>query len=67
MLSDHWTSSRDPNEGTTEVDPRYLETVTYHNRQFQQFSIDNSICFSPVDEVIIFMTPTEGFDLPGRR
>ncbi|KFY08242.1 hypothetical protein V492_06410 [Pseudogymnoascus sp. VKM F-4246] len=44
------SSSRDLDEGTTEVDPRYLETVTYHNREFQQYSVENSIYFSPIDE-----------------
>ncbi|OBT61537.1 hypothetical protein VE03_08882 [Pseudogymnoascus sp. 23342-1-I1] len=44
------SSSRDHDEGTTEVDPRYLETVTYHNREFQQHSVENSISFSPIDE-----------------
>ncbi|KFY85035.1 hypothetical protein V500_08769 [Pseudogymnoascus sp. VKM F-4518 (FW-2643)] len=44
------SSSRDHDEGTTEVDPRYLETVTYHNREFQQHSVENSIYFSPIDE-----------------
>ncbi|KFY51877.1 hypothetical protein V497_08780 [Pseudogymnoascus sp. VKM F-4516 (FW-969)] len=44
------SSSRDHDEGTTEVDPRYLETVTYHNREFQQHSVENSVYFSPIDE-----------------
>ncbi|OBT57341.1 hypothetical protein VE04_02528 [Pseudogymnoascus sp. 24MN13] len=44
------SSSREHDEGTTEVDPRYLETVTYHNREFQQHSVENSIYLSPIDE-----------------
>jgi hypothetical protein len=40
------------------VDPRYLETVTYHNRQFQEFAIENRIYFAPVDEVNNTADPT---------
>jgi len=57
-LSERWTSSRDPNEGTVEVDPRYLEIVTYHNRQFQEFAIENGIYFTPADEVKSTADPT---------
>jgi hypothetical protein len=41
----------DPLAGTDDMDPVYLETVTYHNRQFQQYAIDNRIYFAPADEV----------------
>lgn len=57
-LSGRWTSSRDPNDGTVEVDPRYLETVTYHNREFQEFAIENRIYFAPIDEVKSTADPT---------
>jgi hypothetical protein len=33
------------------MDPVYLETVTHHNRLFQQYAIDNRIYFAPADEV----------------
>ena len=43
--------TRDPQRDTTEVDPKYLETVTIHGRDFQKHSIDKSIHLVPVDEV----------------
>ena len=43
--------TRDPQRDTTEVDLQYLETVTIHDRDFQKYSVDNSIHFVPVDEV----------------
>lgn len=42
---------RDPQRDTTEVDPLYLEIVTIHDRDFQKYSIDNSVHLVPVDEV----------------
>ena len=33
-----------------DVDPRYLNVVTIHGREFQKFSVDHSIHYSPVDE-----------------
>jgi hypothetical protein len=41
---------RDPDAGTQALDSRYLEKATHHNREFQQFSIDNEVYFAPVDE-----------------
>lgn len=41
----------DPEAGTDDMDPVYLETVTHHNRQFQQYAINNRIYFAPADEV----------------
>lgn len=32
------------------MDPQYLEVVTIHDREFQKYSIDNSIHLVPVDE-----------------
>lgn len=43
--------TRDPQRDTTEVDPQYLEIITIHDRNFQKYSIDNSINLVPVDEV----------------
>lgn len=43
----------DPLAGTDDMDPVYLEIVTHHNRQFQQYAIDNRIYFAPADEVSI--------------
>ena len=42
--------TREPHDDTTAVDPVYWETVTIHDRDFQKFSIDNSVHFVPVDE-----------------
>ena len=43
--------TRDPQRDTTDVDPQYLEIVNIHNREFQKYSIENSIHLLPVDEV----------------
>ena len=43
--------ARDPQRDTTEMDSQYLEIVTIHDRDFQKYSIDNSIHLVPVDEV----------------
>ena len=43
--------ARDPQRDTTEMDSQYLEIVTIHDRNFQKYSIDNSIHLVPVDEV----------------
>ena len=43
--------NREGAEGTTDVDPRYLHTVTIHGREFQKYAVDNSVQFSPIDEV----------------
>ncbi|KAL8830547.1 MAG: hypothetical protein Q9191_001370 [Dirinaria sp. TL-2023a] len=40
----------DPQAGTTAVPAQYLETITVHGREYQKYSIDNSIHFVPVDE-----------------
>lgn len=42
---------RDPQRDTTEVDHIYLEIVTIHDRDFQKYSIDNSVHLVPVDGV----------------
>ncbi|KIN08384.1 hypothetical protein OIDMADRAFT_110979 [Oidiodendron maius Zn] len=39
-----------PDEGTAALDDSYLETVTYHNREYQQYAIVNQTYFSPTDE-----------------
>lgn len=39
----------DPQRDTTEVDHIYLEIVTIHDRDFQKYSIDNSVHLVPVD------------------
>ena len=46
--SDH---SREESGGTTDIDPQYLHTVSIHGREYQRFSIEHSIYFSPVDDV----------------
>jgi hypothetical protein len=43
--------SRDPYEDTAAVDGQYLQIITIHGRDFQKYSIDNSIHLVPVDEV----------------
>jgi hypothetical protein len=45
--------SSDPQAGTDDMDPVYLETVTHHNRQFQEYAIENRIYFAPADKVSI--------------
>ena len=44
-------SPRDPQADTTAVHGQYLQLVTIHGRDFQQYSIDKSIHFVPVDDV----------------
>lgn len=36
---------------TTAVDPKYQETITIHDREFQKFSVDNTIHLVPIDDV----------------
>ena len=43
--------SRDPHAGTTALDGQYVRLTTIHGRDFQRYSIDNSIHMVPVDEV----------------
>ncbi|MCJ1255466.1 hypothetical protein MMC24_003282 [Lignoscripta atroalba] len=40
----------DPQAGTTSVDNQYLRTVTIEGRDFQEYSVNHSIHFVPVDE-----------------
>lgn len=47
-----WTWESDPEADTAALDTSYLETVTYNNRDFQQYSVDNDVYFEPVDEVL---------------
>ena len=44
-------SSRDPQAGTAAVERQYLQLTTVHGREFQTYSINNSIHMVPVDEV----------------
>ena len=58
----HWKPltarlTRDPQRDTIEVDPKYLETVTMYDRDFQKYSIDHSIYLVPVDEVKEYQQP----------
>lgn len=46
-----------PELGTTELDDSYLDIVTYQGREFQKYSIDNRICFTPVDDVGLSVVP----------
>ena len=41
----------DPLAGTTSVGSQYLSTVTIHGRDFQEYAVQKSINFVPVDEV----------------
>jgi hypothetical protein len=41
----------DPSANTAPLSVAYREIVTYHDREFQLYSINNSIHFAPVDEV----------------
>lgn len=43
--------NRDPNEETLAVPSLYRRTVTIHGREFQQYSVENSIHLVPIDEV----------------
>ena len=47
------SAKRKHSDDTTEVDDRYLETVTIHGREYQSHSIDNNINLVPVDEVCL--------------
>lgn len=40
-----------PESQTVEVDNSYFETITYYNRDFQQYAITNLSYFQPIDEV----------------
>jgi hypothetical protein len=44
--------SSEPQCNTEYQDPCYLETVTHHHRQYQQWSVDNRTYFGPADEVL---------------
>lgn len=44
-------SSRDPRANTSDVERQYLHLTTVHGREFQTYSINNSIHMVPVDEV----------------
>ncbi|EPE10687.1 umta methyltransferase [Ophiostoma piceae UAMH 11346] len=37
-------------DSTVPLDDRYTETVTYHGREYQRYSIENNVYFSPIDE-----------------
>ncbi|RDL38861.1 Uncharacterized protein BP5553_03201 [Venustampulla echinocandica] len=39
-----------PDEGTSSLDDSFLETVTIHNREYQQYSITNYVYLAPIDE-----------------
>ena len=43
--------NRDPGAETHAVPAEYQETVTIHDREFQKYSIDNSIHLVPIDDV----------------
>jgi hypothetical protein len=45
------TCQSHPEEGTAALDESYLETVIYHNREYQQYAITNQTYFAPTDEV----------------
>lgn len=59
--------NRDPRAETTAVPPKYEETVTIHDREFQKFSIDNSIHLVPIDDVFHTMNRHKGPKLTGRQ
>jgi len=42
--------ARDPQADTAALDRSFLETVTYHDREYQQYAIDNQVYFAPIDE-----------------
>ena len=50
--ADHSSRHRDSRESTTDVDPRYLHTITVHGREYQRHAVENAIQFLPVDEVL---------------
>ncbi|OQD80040.1 hypothetical protein PENANT_c040G07442 [Penicillium antarcticum] len=39
-----------PDSQTIELDREFLDTVTFHGREYQKYSIDNRTYFGPVDE-----------------
>jgi hypothetical protein len=41
-----------PEEGTSELDQTFLETVVYHHRTYQAYAIDNLAYLVPIDEVL---------------
>ncbi|MCJ1335609.1 hypothetical protein MMC09_000881 [Bachmanniomyces sp. S44760] len=41
---------RDPDAGTTTVDDEFLELVTIQGREFQKYSIEHNVQYSPVDD-----------------
>lgn len=43
--------NRDPQEDTVVVDDQYLQVTTVHGRDFQTYSVENSVYLVPVDEV----------------
>lgn len=59
LLSSFWAYSdcfrhiRDPNADTAALEGKYVELTTIHGRDFQTFSIENTIHLVPVDEVRI--------------
>lgn len=39
-----------PESNTSSLDSGFLRTVWMHNREFQQYAIDNQVYFGPIDE-----------------
>ncbi|PYH45120.1 class I SAM-dependent methyltransferase [Aspergillus saccharolyticus JOP 1030-1] len=39
-----------PDSQTEDLDEKFLQLLTVHGRDFQSYSIDNNICFQPVDD-----------------
>lgn len=44
-------NSNDDEENITTLDARYLAKTTYHDREYQTYSLRHEINLSPVDEV----------------
>lgn len=44
--------NRNAHPDTTAVDPKYEETITIHDREFQKFSVDHTIHLVPIDDVV---------------
>ncbi|TVY41680.1 hypothetical protein LOCC1_G006711 [Lachnellula occidentalis] len=42
-----------PEAGTSALDRTFLETVVLHNRDYQQYSINNQVYFVPIDEASV--------------
>ncbi|KAL3418258.1 UMTA methyltransferase [Phlyctema vagabunda] len=40
----------DPQANTVQLEDGYLESVTYHNREYQSHALSNQIYFAPIDE-----------------